>query len=278
MKNYLKGKSIIITGAASGFGQLVAQKTAEMGANVTAADINADGLAETVASVKDKDGKVQSVIADVTKFGDMQTVAAKAIEAYGAVDIILNNAGTMPLAFYADHEAAIEQWHKCVDINFKGVVNGIACVYDHMMGREEGHVINLSSIFGNFPVAGSNVYGATKVAVTFLSESLRVEAAGKIKVTVIKPTGVMNTGLFHSMVNPAAAVGIVGHNGANQQAIMDKLMSGTAEPDHLNPDSSKYVALDAGYVADQIVYAMNQPKGVSVSDITVRATGDQYIL
>ena len=278
MKNYLKGKSIIITGAASGFGQLVAQKTAEMGANVTAADINADGLAETVASVKDKDGKVQSVIADVTKFGDMQTVAAKAIEAYGAVDNILNNAGTMPLAFYADHEAAIEQWHKCVDINFKGVVNGIACVYDHMMAREEGHVINLSSIFGNFPVAGSNVYGATKVAVTFLSESLRVEAAGKIKVTVIKPTGVMNTGLFHSMVNPAAAVGIVGHNGANQQAIMDKLMSGTAEPDHLNPDSSKYVALDAGYVADQIVYAMNQPKGVSVSDITVRATGDQYIL
>lgn len=278
MNNYLEDKSIIITGAASGFGQLVAQKTAAMGANVTATDINADGLAETLSSVEHLQGQAQSVIADVAKFSDMKTVAAKAIEAYGKIDIILNNAGIMPLAFYADHEIAIEKWHQCIDINMKGVVNGIACVYDHMMEREEGHVINMSSIFGNYPVSGSNVYGATKVAVSFLSESLRVEASGKIKVTVIKPTGVMNTGLINSMVNPDAAVGIAGHNAANQQILMEQLMSGTAEADQLSPDSPKYMGLDASYVADQIVYAMNQPKGVSVSDITIRATGDQYIL
>ncbi len=278
MKNYLQDKSIIITGAASGFGRLVTQKTAAMGANVTAVDINADGLAETLSSMRQLEGQAQSVVSDVTKFRDMKNVASKAIQAYGKIDIILNNAGIMPLAFYADHEKAIEKWHACIDINMKGVVNGIACVYDHMMEREEGHVINMSSIFGNYPVSGSNVYGATKVAVTYLSESLRVEACGKIKVTVIKPTGVLNTGLANSMVNPDAAIGIVGHNAANQQIIMEQLMSGEAEADQLNPDSPKYMALDADFVADQIVYAMNQPKGVSVSDITIRATGDQYIL
>ena len=278
MRNYIEGKSIIVTGAGSGFGRLVSEKAAALGANITCVDINAAGLEETLDSINETNGAAQSVMADVTQAKDMKRAAAKTIEAYGQIDVILNNAGIMPLALYADHEKAIDKWHLCLDVNIKGVVNGIACVFDHMMARGEGHVINMSSIFGNYPVAGSNVYGATKAAVNFLSESLRVEAHGKIKVTIVKPTGVLTTGLVAGIINPAAAAGITGHNGESHGALMSKIMDGSSDPDRLSSDSPKYMNLDPGYVADQIIYAMNQPKGVSVGDITIRATGDHYIL
>lgn len=278
MTNYIAGKSIIVTGAGSGFGRLVSEKAAALGGNITCVDINADGLNATLSSIEKTNGSAQAVTANVTKSADMKRAAAEAIDAYGQVDVILNNAGIMPLAFYSDHELAIEKWHQCIDVNIKGVVNGIACVFDHMMARGDGHVINMSSIFGNYPVAGSNVYGATKAAVNFLSESLRVEAHGKIKVTIVKPTGVLTTGLAGSIVNAEAAVGIVGHNGESHGALFGEIMAGSAHPDRLDPQNSKYMSLDPNYVADQIIYAMNQPKGVSVGDITIRATGDHYIL
>jgi len=276
--NYIAGKSIIVTGAGSGFGRLVSEKAAALGGNITCLDINADRLSETLELIEKTNGTAQIITANVTKPEEMKRAAAKAIKAYGQVDVILNNAGIMPLAFYSDHELAIEKWHQCIDVNIKGVVNGIACVFDHMMARGEGHVINMSSIFGNYPVEGSNVYGATKAAVNFLSESLRVEANGKIKVTIVKPTGVLTTGLVGGIVNAEAAVGIAGHKGESHGALMGEIMAGSVDPERLNPQSPKYMNLDPNYVADQIIHAMNQPKGVSVGDITIRATGDHYIL
>ena len=278
MSNYIAGKSIIVTGAGSGFGRLVSEKAAALGGNVTCVDINAAGLSDTLASIDKTNGTAQSVAADVTSAKDMRQVAEKAISAYGQIDVILNNAGIMPLAFYADHEQAIDKWHQCIDVNMKGVVNGIACVFDHMMERGEGHVINMSSIFGNYPVAGSNIYGATKAAVKFLAESLRVEAHGKIKVTIVKPTGVLTTGLVGGIINAEAAAGITGHHGESHRAVMGEIMEGSAEASRTDPESSKYMSLDPNYVADQIIHAMNQPKGVSLGDITIRATGDHYIL
>jgi len=278
LSNFIEGKSIIVTGAGSGFGRLVSEKAAALGGNVTCVDIKEAGLGETLESIQKTKGSAQSVTADVTSMKDMVRAAAKAMDTYGQIDVILNNAGIMPLAFYADHEAAIEKWHQCIDVNIKGVVNGIACVFDHMIARGDGHVINMSSIFGNYPVEGSNVYGATKAAVNFLSESLRVEAHGKIKVTIIKPTGVLTTGLVGGIINAEAAAGIAGHNLDSHSDLMGKIMDGSSDPARLNPEDSKYMNLNPSYVADQIIYAMNQPKGVSVGDITIRATGDHYIL
>ena len=278
MKSYVENKSIIITGAGSGFGRLVAQKAVALGAYVTCVDINSDALNETAELLKQYKDKVVTVVADVANIEDMKNAADKSLSAFGKIDVILNNAGIMPLAFYADHGAALKRWHDCIDINFKGVLNGIACVFDHMMSRGEGHVINMSSIFGNYPVAGSNVYGATKAAVNFLSESLRVEAYGKIKVTTIRPTGVLSTGLAQSMINPAAAAGISGHNGATHGALMARLMEGTLEPQYLDAEQGAYMSLDPDYVAEQIIHVINQPQGVSLGDVTIRATGDQYIL
>ena len=278
MKNYVESKSIIITGAGSGFGRLVAQKAAALGAYVTCVDINPDALKETVQILSAHKDRVSSAVADVSSAKDMKQAAADTVAAFGKIDVILNNAGIMPLAFYADHEAALERWHACIDINFKGVVNGIACVFDQMMVQGSGHVINMSSIFGNYPVAGSNVYGATKAAVNFLSESLRVEAHGKIKVTTIKPTGVLSTGLAQSMINPAAAIGISGHNRVSHGELIMKLMDGSIEPHYLDAEQGAYMSLDPDYVAEQIIHVINQPQGVSLGDVTIRATGDQYIL
>lgn len=278
MKNYVENKSIIVTGAGSGFGRLVAQKAVALGASVTCVDINSDALKETAALLADDKSKVTTVIADVSKPEDMKKAAAETLSAFGKIDVILNNAGIMPLAFYADHDAALDRWHACIDINFKGVVNGITCVFDQMMSQGQGHVINMSSIFGNYPVEGSNVYGATKAAVNFLSESLRVEAYGKIKVTTIRPTGVLATGLAQSMVNPAAAVGISGHHSGTNRALIAQLMDGSLDPNYLDAEQSAYMSLDPDYVAEQIIHVINQPQGVSLGDVTIRATGDQYIL
>ena len=135
-----------------------------------------------------------------------------AVDRWGGVDVLVNNAGVMPLAFFSDHAAAAESWDRAIDINLKGVLNGICAVYDQMIRQGRGHVVNISSIYGNAGTAGSGVYSATKAAVRVLSESLRVEAQGKIKVTVVRPTGIMGTGLAAGIVNPQALVGLTGQH------------------------------------------------------------------
>eukprot|EP00903_Cladosiphon_okamuranus_P003394 g3392.t1 len=275
--DYIKGKSIIVTGAASGFGKLVSEKAAAMGAKVTCADINAEGLDQVVADLTAKGLAAQGQVTDVRDPGQVAALAQAAIDKYDAIDVMVNNAGTMPLAFFADHAAALEKWHQCIDINLKGVINGIAAVHDQMIKQGRGHVINVSSIYGNAPVAGSGVYSATKTAVNYISDTLRVESAGKIKVTAIRPTGVA-TNLSGTMVNPAASIGIMGHYGPEELQKMAE--NGEGYFASLNPDedSMEHRLLDPQQIADNIIYAINQPWGVSISDITIRCSGDIMIL
>ena len=102
--------------------------------------------------------------------------------------LFFNNAGVMPLAFYADHAEAADAWERCIDINFKGVLNGIMAVHDQMISQGRGHVVNLSSIYGNYPVAGAGVYGATKAFVQSMSEAIRQELKGTgVKVCTLNP-------------------------------------------------------------------------------------------
>lgn len=278
MTDHVKGKTIVVTGAAGGFGRLICQKAAARGANVVCGDVNEEGLAETVKLVTGAGGKASGKRTDVTDLAAMTALVAHAVEAHGAVDVMINNAGIMPLAFFADHKAASAAWSKCIDINIKGVMNGIIAAYDPMMAQGRGHVINISSIYGNFPVVGAAVYGATKSAVNFLSESLRVEAAGRIKVTIVKPTGVPATGLGGAIVNPEAVVGILGQNTTAYIGAMTAILEGQVQDDRVNPDSTAYAVLDPAYIADAVITAIDQPWGVSLGDITVRAAGDAYIL
>jgi NADP-dependent 3-hydroxy acid dehydrogenase YdfG len=278
MTNHITGKSIIITGAGGGFGRLVSEKAAALGGKLTCADIDLD-MAEAVASaIRASGGEAQAMKVDVRDLGQMKALAATVIKAHGAIDVMVNNAGIMPLSFHADHAAAHEAWVRCIDINFKGVMNGIAAVHDQMIAQGRGHIVNLSSIYGNFPVAGAGVYGATKAAVNFLSESLRVESRGKIKVTIIKPTGVPSTGLSATVINPEAAVGIVGQNLALFGELMEGVAAGTFPAERLDPANIDYVSLAPDHIADAIIHAINQPWGVSLGDITIRAAGDHFIL
>lgn len=275
--NYIKDKTIVVTGAASGFGRLVAQKVSALGASVVVADINIEELAETLSSLENPDNAI-SVVADVADRYAVAQVSAEAFGRFGSIDIMLNNAGVMPLAFFSDHGVAAEAWDRCIDINIKGVLHGICAVYDQMISQGHGHVINVSSIYGNFPVVGAGVYGATKAAVNFLSESLRMESQGRIKVTTIKPTGVPATGLGAGVVNREAVIGILGANMSAYAQQSEALAAGQLPESQLDPERIEYFALEPDLLADQIVYAMNQPLGVSISELTVRASGDAYIL
>ena len=278
MTNYVADKVIIVTGAASGFGRLVSEKTAAMGAHLVCADIDEAQLEETKRDIVAAGGSVDSLVADVTQGDQMRALASRACERFGSIDVLINNAGVMPLAFFADHEQAAPAWERCIDINIKGVINGIVAVYDQMIAQGHGHIVNLSSIYGNYPVVGAGVYGATKAAVNFLSESLRVESQGKIKVTIVKPTGVPATGLGAGIINPEAIVGILGQNAPSYLQMMQAHVADELPAEYSDPDNIEYYALEPDALADQIVYAINQPWGISIGDITVRASGDGYVL
>ena len=276
--NHVSGKVVVVTGAGSGFGRLVCRKTAGLGAKVVCADVNESALKETVAAIEAAGGRAVGRVTDVRRLADMQALAQLAVERYGAIDVMVNNAGIMPLAFFADHARAMEAWERCIDVNIKGVLNGIAAVHDQMIAQGRGHVVNLSSIYSNFPVAGAAVYAASKSAVNFFSEALRVESQGKIKVTNVRPTGVPATGLAGAIVNQAAIVGILGQNAPAYLQQMQAFAAGELPAEYSDAENIEYYALAPEHLADQIVYAIDQPWGVSISDITVRASGDRYVL
>jgi len=278
MADQVSGKSIVITGAGGGFGRLVAQKAAARGAKVTLGDINLPAAEDVAAEIRAAGGQAQAVAVDVTQLAQVKALVGAALDAFGRVDVMLNNAGIMPLAFIADHEAAYAAWERCIDINIKGVLNGMVAAHDPMIAQGSGHVINVSSIYGNFPVTGAAVYGASKAAVNFLSESFRVEARGKVKVTIVKPTGVPATGLGGTVVNQAASVGILGQNTPDFMAMVAGMQDGTFPAERLDPENIDYASLAPEHIADAIIHAIDQPAGVSIGDITVRAAGDHFIL
>jgi NADP-dependent 3-hydroxy acid dehydrogenase YdfG len=277
MSQYLKDKVIIVTGAASGFGKLISEKCAAGGAKVVGLDVSAEALNDVFEGIRAAGHDGTAHVADVTDMAQMQAAGRHAVETYGRVDVIVNNAGVMPLAFFADHERAGEKWHKAIDINIKGVVNGISAVYDAMIEQGRGQVVNISSIYGNAGTEGSGVYSATKAAVDVLSDSLRVEAQGRIKVTTVKPTGVLGTNLAAGVVNEAAIIGIVGQKGAQFAENAGNLQTGALRPEQMDVDSIEYWLITPDDLANAVVYVIDQPWGINISDVTVRASGENYI-
>jgi len=275
---YVKDRVIIVTGAGSGFGKLISEKCAAGGAKVVGVDVNAEGLNEVFDGIKAAGFEGTSHAADVTDIAQVKAAARHAVDTYGGIDVIVNNAGVMPLAFFADHARALDKWHKAIDINIKGVVNGISAVYDTMIERGRGHVVNISSIYGNAGTEGSGVYSATKAAVDVLSESLRVETQGKIKVTNVKPTGVLGTNLAGGVVNEAAVIGITGQKGLQFLENAGNLQTGALRPEQTDVDSPEYWLITPDDLANAVVHVIDQPWGINISDVTVRATGENYVV
>ena len=273
-KNYVEGKVIIITGASGGFGLLTAKRAAEMGGKVVLAARSEEKLKAAVDEIRAAGGEAAYILCDVTKQDDVFAMAQFAIDTYGAIDVLVNNAGTMPLAFFSEHEQALDKWEQCIDISIKGTMYGISAVYDQMIKQGRGQVINISSIYANFPVAGAGVYQAAKIGVQYLAESLRSECQGKIKVTTVKPTGFMRTGLSNSVVDQYAFIPVV----KGPMEILTGMEESPLRPDFHDINSMAYSDPDPQILADNIIYAINQPWGVSIGDITVRMSGDLFAI
>ena len=243
--NDLKDRIIMITGGSSGFGKETAKMCVALGAKVVLGARREDKLKELC----DELGSGSSIFkaTDVACKDQMQALADYGIETFGRIDSLVNNAGIMPLSLL--EKGRTDEWDQMIDINIKGVLYGIDSVYSHMLERESGQIINISSVAGKRVMPGSAVYSGTKYAVRAISEGLRLESAGKIQVTCIYP-GAFKTELAFSIKDNSML-----------EALMSRGIGNIAQP--------------AERVAESIIYALQLDPGVSVNEIVIRPTAQE---
>ncbi len=244
----IKDKVIIISGASSGIGEATALKLSKEGAKVVLSARRKDKLNELKKTIEKRDGKALVVIADVTKKSDMEKLVTKTLEEYGHVDAIINNAGLMPLSFVKNLKT--DEWEKMVDVNIKGVLNGVAAVLPTLIKNKQGHIINISSTAAYRYFPGGAVYCATKAAVKMFSDSLRQELAPAygICVSSIEP-GAVATHLMDTITD---------------KDILDKLSK-----------MQKMTMLEPEDIAEAIYYALTQPNRVNINNVYIMPTEQQ---
>lgn len=245
MSNNIQNKVIIITGASSGLGEETAHHLAAKGAKLVLAARRLDRLEKLVNEIKTRGGEAVAVQTDVSRQADVENAAQQALSRFGRIDVLVNNAGIMPMAPLA--KCRVDEWDKMIDVNIKGVLYGIAAVLPTMQAQKSGHIINLSSVAGLKVSAGvGTVYSATKFAVRTISEGLREEVApDNIRVTTLYP-GAVASELTRSISDPDAAAAM----GAFYEAF----------------------EIGADAVARAVVYAVEQPEDVAINEITIRPT------
>lgn len=244
----IKDKVVIITGASSGIGEATALKMAKEGAKVVLTARSKTKLKELAKKIKADNGTAFVVTADVTKSKDFKKVVDKAKKEFGSVHILVNNAGLMPLSYI--EKLKTDEWNTMVDVNIKGVLNGVEAVLPTLIDNKGGHIINISSTaaYNYFP--GGAVYCATKAAVQMFSEGLRKEISKKygINVTSIEP-GAVDTSLFETITDED----------------IKKELKGMA----------KMTTLQAEDIANAIFYAVNQPARANINNIHILPSEQQ---
>ncbi len=276
--NYIEGNVYAITGAGSGFGREVALEILKMGGMVVINDYLEGRLNETVKLIEEL-GKADKAVAVLGNCADIEIcnkMVAEAAEKFGKLDCFWANAGIMPHAQMQEHEVALPKWVECIETLMKGCLHGICASYDQFKAQGYGHFMVTSSISGNWSSAGAGVYSSCKRAVRFMAQCLRIENPGLIKVTVINPTGVDSTNLMSTMINPDTGDQIGQLNSQRMMQKIGMLQSGQA-PEMMDPNSPKYWTFDTEDMSRSIMYALNQPKGVSIGEITVRYTNEDFI-
>lgn len=237
----IQDKNIAITGASSGIGEATARELAKRGARVVLGARRTDRLEKLAGEIRGAGGKAEFHALDVASLDSMKTFVAFAKEKFGAVDVLINNAGIMPLSPL--HELKIDEWNRMIDVNIRGVLHGIAAVLPDMQARKSGHIINLSSIGGHQVWPTCAVYCGTKFAVLAISEGLRLENRD-VRVTVISP-GVVESELADTISDPGT-----------QKAM----------------EEYRKIALKPDAIARAVAYAIEQPADVDVNEIIVRPT------
>lgn len=242
----IQGKTALVTGASSGIGAATALKLAKNGAKVGLAARRVDRLAALVAEIERDGGQAIALEMDVVDSASVASGVAKLADAFGGIDILFNNAGLMPLS---DIEALkVEEWHRMVDVNIKGVLNTTAAVLPHMIGRKSGHIVNTSSIAGRKVFAGLTVYCATKHAITALSDGMRIELGKKhnIRVTCVQP-GAVETELYEQISDPAV------------RRQMEEL-------------KTQMEFLKADDIAETVLFALQSPAHMDIAEVFVMPT------
>ncbi|WP_312148419.1 SDR family oxidoreductase [Paenibacillus odorifer] len=237
----IQGKVVIITGASSGIGQATAKELASKGAKLVLAARREDRLKNLQQELQDIGAEAIYKVTDVTSNPQMEELAAYALKEFGKIDVMVNNAGLMPLSPL--HEKKINEWDTMIDVNIKGVLYGIAAVLPSMRERKEGHIINVSSVAGHTVMAASAVYSGTKFAVRAISEGLRMEECGNnIRSTIISP-GLVATEL-------------------------PETISGTELKSAIHDFYN--IAIQAENIARAIAYAIEQPSDVGINEMIIR--------
>lgn len=234
-------KVVLITGASSGIGAGIACELAKAGAKLALGARRTDRLETLAQEIRKDGGEVLTRSLDVTDRDDVAAFAEAAREVFGRVDVIVNNAGVMPLSLMSSLK--VDEWERMIDVNIKGVLYGIAAVLPEMTARGSGHIINIASIGALTVSPTAAVYCATKFAVRAISDGLRQEN-DKIRVTCIHP-GVVESELADTITDPAAA----------------EVMR-----------TYRAIALKPDAIARAVRYAIEQPEDVDVNEIVVRPT------
>lgn len=241
--NNIKDKVVIITGASSGIGEATAKALAKEGAKLVLGARREERLKSLTEEIRSAGGVAEYIITDVKNREDLEKLVAVANNKFGQVDVFINNAGVSQLSRI--DELDVEGWEDMIDINFKGVLYGIAAAMPGFKKQGFGHIINIVSTSGIKIVPLQGVYAATKNAVRTINEALRQESDGKYRVTGISP-GFVKTELISNLKDEKMRE-------AGQQR-MDEI--------GISPDA----------IAAAVMYAVSQPDDVDVGDIVIRPT------
>jgi NADP-dependent 3-hydroxy acid dehydrogenase YdfG len=245
MNQGVTGKVIAITGASSGIGEAAAKALAAAGAKVVIGARRTDRLQRLASEIEQAGGTVRYRALDVTQRDDVEAFARFAQSEFGRLDVMINNAGVMPLSPLS--ALKVDEWDRMVDVNIKGVLYGIAAALPLMEAQGSGQIVNLSSIGGHKVVPTAAVYCATKFAVRAISDGLRQET-DRIRVTVISP-GTTTSELADSISDDSAREEMRGF---------------------------RAIQIPAEAIAASILFAVSQPDDVDVSEIVVRPTASPH--
>lgn len=246
----IKDKVVLITGASSGIGMATAKLLASKGAKLVLGARRENKLSEIVSSIEKEGGQAVYRVTDVTNSEDSEQLVELAKQTYGHVDAIFLNAGLMPSSPLSALKT--DEWNKMVDVNLKGVLNGIAAVLPTFKEQKSGHVITTSSVAGLKAYPNGGVYGATKWAVRDLMEVLRMESAQEgshIRTATIYPAAI-KTELLNTITDDAAAKGM--------QQLYDQYQ--------ISPER----------IASVVAFAMDQPDDTNVSEFTIGPTDQPW--
>ena len=234
---------VIITGASSGIGEATAKELASKGAKLVLAARREDRLQKLQEEIQNNGGQAIYKVTDVALSEQMEELADYALKAFGKIDVMVNNAGVMPLS--PVYEKKINEWDSMIDVNIKGVLYGIAAVLPSMRERKEGHIINVSSIAGHLVFPASAVYSGTKFAVRAITEGLRIEeCSNNIRTTIISP-GSIATELTEAI------------SGSELKSAIDENMK---------------IAIEPASIARAIAFAIEQPSDVAINEMIIRPT------